>query len=133
MITMTVQTRMDVKKVMRKAKSANIDSLGRAGAYIMTTARRSIRKQGKRVKSNPPGKPPRTKAKRLPRGIRFKVEKAKERVIVGPTHSSVGRSGAAHEHGIKHKGDAFAERPFMGPALKITTPKLPANWSGSIK
>ena len=135
MVKMKVETRLDVKKIMRKAERGNIDSLYKAAGYVRKTARSMIKRRGKGKKTqhSAPGKPPRTKNGRLKRSMRFAVEAKKQRAIIGPTYEGMGGSAAAHEFGGTHKGDRFPARPFMGPTNQITADKLPEKWRGSIK
>ena len=129
MVGMTVKTRSDVKKVLRRARRANIENLGHAGATIRLIARRSIRK---RKGPAPAGQPPHTRRGQLRGAILYAVEKEKERVVIGPGHSKVGKSGSAHEHGGRYKRTRYRRRPFMGPALVKVKPRLPRMWAGSV-
>jgi len=125
-----VKTRSDIPKVLRKARRANIENLGHAGASIRLTAKRSIRKS-----ANPaePGKPPKTRRGQLRSSIRFAVEKNRQRVVVGPDYRIVGQSGRAHEFGGRYRKQRYPNRPFMGPALTKTKDRLPKHWAGSIR
>ncbi len=129
-IGLQVNTRADIPKVLRKARRANIESLGHAGAAIRLTARRSIRKS-----PNPaaPAQPPRTRRGQLRRAIRFAVEKNKQRVVIGPEFRIVGQSARAHEFGGRYKRQRYPKRPFMGPALEKTQSRLPRHWAGSVR
>lgn len=125
-----VKTRSDIPKVLRKARRANIESLGHAGATIRLTAKRSIRKSTSPAES---GKPPKTRRGRLRNSIRFAVERNRQRVIIGPDHRFVGQSARAHEFGGRYRKQRYPKRPFMGPALTKTKARLPKHWAGSIK
>jgi len=130
MIGVTVRTRSDIPKVIRKARKANIVNLAHAGAAIRLTARRSIRKS---KKSSPAGSPPHTRQGLMRRAILYGVEKEKQRVTIGPAYSKAGPSAMAHEHGGRFRGRRYKKRAFMGPALKKMKSKLPRKWAGSIK
>ena len=130
MFEMKVQTRMDVKKLLRKARRANIESLDHAGGAIRLTARRSIRKS-----PNPsaPGRPPHTRRGLLRKSILYAVDKARQMVVIGPAYGVVGRSATAHEFGGRYRRQHYQKRRFMGPALEKTRNRLPRYWAASIK
>ena len=129
-IGMNIKTRSDIPKVLRKARRANIENLGYAGASIRLTAKRSIRKS---VNPAEPGKPPKTRRGQLRSSIRFAVERNRQRVLIGPDHRIVGQSARAHEFGGRYRKQRYPKRPFMGPALTKTKDRLPMHWAGSIK
>ena len=52
--------------------------------------------------------------------------------LIGPAYPVVGKAGAVHEHGRKYHGRNYPKRPFMGPTLIKTAPRLPKFWAGSI-
>lgn len=130
MIGMRVTTRSDIPRVLRAVRRANIESLGHAGAAVRLTASRSIRRS-----PNPsvPGRPPRTRRGQLRRAIRYGVEKHREAVVIGPVYGGVGRSAHPHEFGGRYRGRRYDARPFMGPALEKTAPRLPRHWAGSVR
>jgi phage gpG-like protein len=130
MIAAKVNTKDETKKVLAKAKQGSFKSLGHAGAAIRLTAKRSIRK---RKTASPEGQPPHTRKGQLRGAIMFAVEKENDLVVIGPDHSKVGESGAAHEHGGRYKRQRYPKRPFMGPALEKTKDRLPKLWAGSVK
>jgi len=130
MVGMKARTRSQMHKVARKAKRANIESLGHAGGAIRLAAVRSVRK---RKGPAPQGEPPHTHTRRLPRAIKYAVEKKRQVVVIGPDVESFGTAGKAHEHGGKFRGERYPKRPFMGPALEKTKDRLPKFWAGSVK
>ena len=130
MIGVTARTTFDADKVVRKAKKANIESLGHAGAAIRLTARRSIRK---RKGPSAPGTPPHTRKGQIKRAIVYAVEKREERVVIGPEYAVVGPAGMPHEFGGRLRGQRYAKRPFMGPALMKLKDRLPRKWAGSVR
>ena len=130
MIGMNVRTRADFKKVVRRQRRANITSLAHAGASIRLTARRSIlRRKG----PSAPGTPPHTRRGQLRTAILYAVESRRQSVVIGPHYRKVGTTGMAHEFGGMYRGDRYPRRPFMGPALERTAPRLPRHWAGSIR
>lgn len=130
MIGLRVRTKSEVRRVKRKAQQRTFTSLGHAGAAIRLTARRSIRR---RKTASAPGQPPHTRRGQLRRSIAYAVEKARQRVLVGPDAAFVGPSGAAHEFGGRIRRERFPKRPFMGPSLEKMRPRLPKLWANSIR
>ncbi len=130
MIGAKAKTRLDRRKILMKAKQANISSLGHAGAAIRITARRSIRK---RKKAAPVGEPPHTRRGQLRRSIAYAVEKQQDRVVIGPDVDVVGTSGKAHELGGRYRRESYPKRPFMGPALAKLRERLAAFWANSVR
>jgi hypothetical protein len=134
MITMQMKAlfldRPAVQRAVNKAKRA---ALSKAGAFIRTTARHSLRR--KKVAA-PPGQPPHSHVGLLKRFLFFAYEPASESVVIGP---------AKLEHGGKtlverrRRGKVvrcrltIESRPFMGPALEKERPKLPKRWAGSVR
>ena len=130
MIAMKVTTRSDIPKVIRKARRANIESLSHAGGAIRLTARRSI---FKREGPSTPGRPPHTHTGALRDAIIYAVEKAAQRVLIGPAFAGVGTSGMAHEFGGHYRRSRYPQRAFMGPALEKLQNRLPSFWAGSVR
>ena len=132
-----VETKVTVKdetaRLKAKAKAANIRSLGKVAAYVRTTARRLIRRQGKKGKPSSPGQPPKTKAGKMKDAILFSVNEFKDEAIVGVAKSRFGEAGKAHEHGGKFRGADYPKRPTMGPALEKSTDILPSFWQSSLR
>jgi len=143
MKTVSVEMFFDRKKVIHAADRANRRNLSKAGAFIRTTAKHSIRK---RKAASAPGSPPSSHTGLLRRFIFFGYERARQTVVVGPMrlNQKAGTAPAALEHG----GTSFVEdtrrwrrkrrlriaaRPFMGPALAKEAPKFPKLWANSIK
>lgn len=130
MIRARAKTTFNRRLIGRRFKDGSIRSLGHAGAAIRLTARRSIRRS---KEASPPGEPPHTRFGQLKRSLRYSVEKARQRVLIGPTYSFVGRSATAHEFGGRYMGQQYPKRPLMGPALMKIKDRLPRMWAGSIK
>jgi len=129
-VGMKVRTRDEVRKVLARAKRANIRNLGHAGGTIRKVARHSIRRS-----PNPsaPGTPPHTRKDQLRRSVLYAVEKDKQSVVIGPSVALVGTSAAAHEFGGRFRKERYPRRRFMGPALEQTRAKLPRHWAGSVR
>ena len=130
MVGMKVRTRSDVPKALRKIRRANIENLGHAGGAIRLAAKRSIKRS---PKPSAPGTPPHTRRGQLPGSILYAVEKDKDRVVIGPDYTKMGRSAMPHEFGGRYKRERFQKRPFMGPALSKVSPRLPRLWAGSVR
>ena len=130
MIRMKASSRFDQRKLRRQAAQGSIRSLGHAGAALRLTARRSIRRSDRPAR---PGQPPHTRRGQLKRALRYAVEKERERVLIGPTYTVVGRSASAHEFGGRYRSETYPKRPFMGPALMAIRSRLPRMWADSIR
>jgi hypothetical protein len=124
------KVRFDSKKVKRAAKAGSVKSLGHAGAAIRIAARRSIKKS---TEPSTPGSPPNTRRGRSKNAIKYAVAADKQSVVIGPDVEIAGTSAKAHEFGGRYKREQYDKRPFMGPALERTSPRLPAMWAGSVK
>jgi phage gpG-like protein len=142
MITARVLVNLDLKKVQERFEKGSIRPLFKAGGYISRIAKNSIKNAKDKVETvvssdgktrtkrvqvpSPPGKPPVTRrGKVLKRSIRFEVDKHILSVAVGPTKSSTDAFARFHEFGGRRGNAKFPARPFMGPALTASLPKLP--------
>ncbi len=112
---------MDFDRINAAKRRMNDRAHFRAAGYLRTDARRSIKK---RKKKSAVGSPPSTQTKRLRDAMRFHVFRGEGKSIIGPSAQVVGEAGAAHEHGELYMGDRYPQRPFMGPSLERTEPKL---------
>ncbi len=130
MIGLRGRTAFEQQRVRRKARQANITSLGHAAAAIRLAARRSIRKRKGRSAR---GTPPHTRTRRLRVSIVYAVDKARRMALIGPSHRIVGIAGAEHEHGGRWRRERFPQRSFMLPALVRTSPRLPKHWAASVR
>jgi hypothetical protein len=132
--------RLTVVRAVDKAKRA---ALSKAGAFIRTTAKHSIRT---RKGSAPPGQPPHSHTGLLKRFIFFGYDPSTESVVVGPArinrttdapHTLEFGGTTAVERRRKGKVRArkvrIAPRPFMGPALEKERPNLPKTWANSVR
>ncbi|MEW6198047.1 MAG: hypothetical protein AB1601_05205 [Planctomycetota bacterium] len=143
MITMRIKDLFfDKKTVLRAVDKAKRAVLSKAGAFIRTTAKHSIRtKKG----SAPPGKPPHSHEGSLRRLIYFGYDRASDSVVVGPvgfkrsTAPNVLEFGGKTEVKRRRRGKVIKtratvqERPYMGPALEKERPNLPKRWAGSVR
>lgn len=139
-------TRMffDRKAVTSRVDKATRRVLSKFGAFVRTTARRSIRPR-KRKAPSPPGQPPTSRIGLLKRFIFFGYDPQKRSVVIGPERlNQKGRGEAPRllEHGgigtvVDRTGQRvkgkYRPRPFMGPAFAKEQPKLPQMWRDSVR
>lgn len=128
--------------VIRKTQDA-AEVIGRKfGAFVMTTAKRSIKKS---KRPSQPGSPPKDGGI-LKRFIRFAYDESTRSVVIGPgllpgrtnapTVLESGGSGARWVivNGTRRKINvSYKARPFMVPALEKRLPELPLLWQNAIK
>lgn len=146
----------DRAKVIRAVGRAKARTLSRAGAFVRTTAKRSIRnapfvtrkrrgqeRRDRRRKSSKPGNPPFSQLGTLRRLIFFAYERHRDTVVIGPARGG-GASGAPSnlEYGgrtrIKRRGSRpravkIARRPYMGPALEKEQRQFAERMRDSVK
>jgi len=130
MITMRSRSRFQARDLQRRAHQGNFQAMGHAAAAIRLTARRSIRR---RQKPSRAGDPPHTRKGQLRRAIFYHVDRQRQRAVIGPAYTGVGRSATAHEFGGRYRRERFPRRPFMGPALESNRDRLPQHWRASIR
>ncbi len=133
----------DRKAVVDAVDKAKRAVLSKAGAFIRTIARTSIRK---RKGSSPPGSPPHSHVGLLRNFILFGYDPASDSVVIGPAKlNKPTEAPRVLEHGgtttitrfargrLRKRRLRIAARPYMGPALEKEQPKLPKLWAGSVK
>jgi len=133
----------DRQTVVRAVDKANRLALSKAGAFIRTAAKSSIRS---RKDAAPPGQPPHSHTGLLKRFIFFGYDPTTESVVVGPAR--INRTtdaphtlefGGTTKVERRRKGKVrarkvrIAPRPFMGPALEKERPNLPKPWANSVR
>jgi len=127
------------KEVISALDKATRKVLSKFGAFVMTTARQSIRKRGPQDVS-PPYHPPFSHTGVLKRGILFGYDILRHSVVIGPILAETKRTGTPPR--LEYGGTAMGEgwrpstyrpRPYMNPALDKNLPVLPAMWHNSIK
>lgn len=109
--------------------------LSRAGAFVRTRARRSIRKR-KRISE--PGKPPSSHTGFYKKSILFGYDKKNRSVVIGPSANFGGSEvpNALEFGGVsRYRGRRvrYKARPHMGPALKEEAPNFPTLFTNSIR
>ena len=144
MKTVSLDMFFDTDRVKRAAGAAARKNLSRAGAFVRTAARSSIRKR-KRISA--PGQPPSSHTGLLRKLIFFGYDAARKTVVVGPMrlNQKIGAAPEALEHGgtstvfsgrrgrRRKRRIRVAARPYMGPAMKKELPKLPKLWADSVR
>ena len=131
--------------VMAAVDNAKRKVLSKAGAFIRTAAKTSIRK---RKGSAPPGAPPHSHEGSLRRLILFGYDKPNDSVVVGPVGFRKSEAPSVLEYGgetvvLRRVGGRggkltsqkvkIAPRPYMAPALEKERPKLPLLWRNSVR
>ena len=139
----------DRQIVIDAVGKATAKNLSKAGSFIRTSARSSLRR---RKSTSPPGEPPSVHSKdrvATLKNIWFVFDPANRSVIVGPLKLERSRlegsdrktvpslhelGGAAVVKNKKRKRRArYAPRPFMGPAMQRELPKFEGLWANSVK
>jgi hypothetical protein len=132
----------DRQVVIRAVDKAKRAVLSKAGAFIRTTARHSIRQ---RKGSAPPGAPPHSHVGLLRKFILFGYDRQSDSVVIGPVGFKRSQAPQVLEHGgvttvtrfqrgkLKKRKVRIAARRYMGPALEKEQPKLPALWRNSVR
>lgn len=128
----------DREAVTKAVSKATRGVLSKAGAYVRTAARSSIRT---RKAISAPGDPPSSHTGTLKRSILFGYDRSSESVVIGPTNfrAADGATGGASRlelGGTTSRGGKvrhYAARPFMLPALEKEASKFPALWRDQVK
>lgn len=131
----------DRPAVLKAAGRARIKSLSKAGAFIRTRSKTSIRK---RKGSSPPGTPPHSHTGLLRKHIYFGYDRLSESVVVGPAKIKKGQAPRALELGQRSEVTSYRKgrkiqrtvgirkRPYMLPALQKEKANFPELWLNSI-
>lgn len=134
LVSVRVTQFFDRKPIIDRLHRAELRYLRKAGAVVRLTAKRSMRRH---KGASSPGKPPHAHVGRLRDLIFFGLDSATNSVVIGPSllNGSSRKGGqtlpALHEFGGKRfnsrtgRDAVYEPRPYMGPALEATEPKLP--------
>lgn len=132
----------DSPAVIKSVDAATRKVLNRIGGMIRLTARRSIKKAPSRTAVSKPGKPPLSHTGLLKNYIYYSFDPQARSVLVGPV--ALRAKGKDVPHTLEYSGTAkiktkngskkvhIAARPYMGPALKVSHPKMAALWKNSV-
>lgn len=115
------------RRVQQAADRAARRAFAKAAFRIFRDAQSTIQRSGEPAA---PGEPPHTRRGHLRRAIRYHA--SAEGAVIGPTASTVGEAGSAHEFGGAFRGQAYPARPFMGPALERELTNFAGEFAGSI-
>lgn len=146
MIGMTMQQVkagfFDRPAVTKSVDRARLRVLRRAGAFVRTRARSSIRKR-KRISE--PGSPPSSHTGLLKRGILFAYDPSNRSVVVGPMllnrrvqpapellEQRGNASGRLTDH-RRGKRLVYRARPFMRPAMVAERDNIAKSWRNSVR
>lgn len=144
------QNFFDREKVIRALDKGQRIALSKAGAFIRTSARMSMRpgrrKDGRRIYSKP-GEPPRVWQGNLKKFTFFAYDEASKSVVVGPEGFSNSEAPRVLEYGgavqyrkkIPGTKETIAAtatlepRPFMQPAFEKNKSQIPEHWRDVVK
>ncbi|MCA9304894.1 MAG: hypothetical protein KDA16_00045 [Phycisphaerales bacterium] len=160
MITFKIKNQFfDRAKVKRELEAGKRRALSRAGAFVRTSAKSSIKSRKNKALYSSPGDPPFSKDGRLKKFILFGYDKSSDSVVIGPVGFPKSRVPSLLEFGgrvpirgkkripVSSRGKGkgrryeYAEisgvanyepRPYMGPALKRERSKIPRAFKGSV-
>ena len=143
MIRVRFQQFFDRDAVTGKVPAVERKVLSKAGAFVRTRARSSIRR---RKKVSAPGSPPSSHSGELKKWLFFGYERESGSVVIGPAADYGSRSsptvpellefgGTTMRRGQRGKARKlrYRARPFMGPALEAEAPKFPGLFADTIK
>ena len=148
MLKLKLDFKPDYKALLKHVDDSAARVGKRFGAFVMRTARRSIRRPKKDGSSSEPGKPPRAQTRTLKSSILFEYDPLQRSVFIGPTllPGRIGKGAPeALEKGgrstriVKQDGrkkrikQSIKPRPFMVPALEKELPNLENMWKDQIK
>lgn len=127
----------DRRSIARAVDRARRRALVRSGAYVRTVAKRSIRR---RKGPSRPGQPPHSHVGLLRDQIFYAYDPRRESVVVGPRVFHEARDvpgvlefGGTLPVGPRGRAARYPARPYMGPALERSEPKLAEFWRNSVK
>ena len=143
-VDLDVQIRMREERLLKALERARAGSLRSIGYSISQIAKAKIKRgtptgksRGRRRELHPsrPGDPPHTRRGRLRFAIRYALAPDKQSVVIGPMASIVGDVARAHEFGGRYgktKAASYPKRPFMGPSLQDSLPRIGPHFEGSV-
>lgn len=132
----------NVKKAIDAAKPG---ALQRAGSFVWTRARQSLKQATSKRRCSERGKPPLLHGANSPlkRLTKFAVDRTSSSVVIGPEKFKSGTAPRVIEEGgsetIKDHGKqvsaSFGARPWLGPALakEVAAGTLPKAWEECLR
>jgi len=135
MMNFGVGTFFDRSRIQRAVDRAKRRVLVRQGAYVRTVAQHLIHE---RPGASRPGNPPHSHRGFLRDQIYYAYDLAAESVVIGPRVFTPNRDvpallefgGLGFQPG---RSGHYPARPYMGPALEQSRPKLAEFWQGSVR
>ena len=124
------------KVVIEAMDKATRSALSKAGAFIRTRARTSMRR---RKAVSTPGQPPSVHAGQLKDRLYFAFDPASKSVVIGPERYAKAEAPSLLEFGgtatRKGKPARYRPRPFMAPALQaeVQAGTIPSQWANSLR
>lgn len=135
------KVQFNAKPVLSAKDRGTREALKKAGSFVRSDARRSMRE---RAKPAPPGKPPRVVKGQLKQFLFFVVDRA-ESVTIGPIKLRQGGAPAILEYGgaktvrrrVRGRRESvrvnYEPHPYMNPALEKNAPKVPDLFKNAFK
>ena len=134
----------DRQKVIRELSAGKRKALSRAGAFIRTRAKSSMRRRKYGTYSKPGSPPYAHGSAPLKKFLYFGYDRASESVVVGPVGFRNSRVPALQEFGgvgqtsgsVRRRTNkvvgVYEPRPYMGPALEKERQNIPRAFRGSV-
>lgn len=130
---------LDRPAVQKALGESLVKPLSKAGAFVMTSARRSIRK---RKANSKPGNPPSSHVGLLRDRIFFGYDSSKKTVVVGPqllnskTNPTIPEAlefGKVLRQSRNNRPRQYHKFPYMRPAMERELQKFPALFKDGIR
>ena len=143
MIKINTRTFFYNRKVLRLLDKKTHSAFIRFGSFVRTTAKRSIKRVGKKGTPSKPGQPPKSRKGLLKNFIFYGFDLAKRSVVIGPQkiYGLKGQAPSVLEYGgnVKSKSkkghitnSKVSARPYMGPAFKEGKKQLANFWRNNV-
>ena len=143
MIKINTRTFFTSAKVLRLLDKKTHGVLKQFGSFVRTTAKRSIRRVGKKGSPSAPGQPPKSRKGLLKNFIFYGFDRGRRSVVIGPQKLNIkGKAPSVLEYGGMARGKSrkgrvtsakISARPYMGPAFEKSKKKLSALWRNSVR
>ena len=143
MIKINTRTFFTSRKVLRLLDKKTHGVLRQFGSFVRTTAKRSIRRVGKKGTPSAPGQPPKSRKGLLKNFIFYGFDRLRRSVVIGPQKLNLkGKAPSVLEYGGMVKGKSkkghitsskISARPYMGPAFEKSKKRLSALWQNNAR